>query len=272
MSSTLNTRPTPSISAAVPPKEALKLRERFYHFYVAALRRIIPELRYAQYEYIEMLEQLIPDRQWLDLGCGHQITPTWLDERERMIVLKCSSVIGIDVDVDAVAHHRSIRAKVIGNFELAPFRSGAFDLITANMVMEHVSDPAAGLQEIGRMLKPGGRFLFHTPNLRSIYVFPTLLIPQKVKNVLIKFLEEREEHDAFPTFYRINTPRVIHRMARAGGFRVVELRLLNSSGRYTMLGPVAIILELLMLKILAIPAFRSWRSNMIVVLEKAAAP
>jgi SAM-dependent methyltransferase len=272
VSLTLNTRPTPSISATVPPKEALKLRERFYRFYAAALKRIIPELRYAQYEYIEMLEQLIPDREWLDLGCGHQITPTWLGELERMIVLKCSSVIGIDVDVDAVARHRSIRAKVIGNFELAPFRSGAFDLITANMVMEHVSDPAAGLQEIGRMLKPGGRFLFHTPNLRSIYVFPAVLFPQRVKNALIEFFEEREEHDTFPTLYRINTPRVIHNMARACGFRVVELRLLNSSGRYTILGPVAIILELLMLKILAIPAFRSWRSNMIVVLEKAAVP
>jgi SAM-dependent methyltransferase len=272
VSLTLNTRPTPSISAKVPPKEALKLRERFYQFYAAALKRIIPELRYAQYEYIEMLEQLIPDREWLDLGCGHQITPTWLGELERMIVLKCSSVIGIDVDVDAVARHRSIRAKVIGNFELAPFRSGAFDLITANMVMEHVSDPAAGLQEIGRMLKPGGRFLFHTPNLRSIYVFPAVLFPQRVKNALIEFFEEREEHDTFPTLYRINTPRVIHNMARACGFRVVELRLLNSSGRYTILGPVAIILELLMLKILAIPAFRSWRSNMIVVLEKAAVP
>ena len=193
-----------------------------------------------------------------------------MGDTERAIVQKAALVVGADMDVEGIKRHRSIRERVIANFELAPFRSESFDLITANMVIEHVSDPVAALREIRRMLKPGGRFIFHTPNFRSVYVFPGVMIPQKLKNRLIRLFESREEHDAFPTLYRMNTPRTIQHKADEAGFRVVDVRLLNNSGRYVMLGPVAIILELLMLKLFMLPLFRSFRSNMIGILEKPA--
>ena len=248
----------------------LTIRQRLYRFYEKAEGRIVPGLRYSQLEYVEILQEFSPGCRWLDLGCGHQIIPDWMGDTERAIVRKSALIVGADMDVEGIKRHRSIRDRVIANFELAPFRSETFDLITANMVMEHVSNPVAALREIGRMLKPGGRFIFHTPNFRSIYVFPAVILPQKLKNRLIRLFESREEHDAFPTLYRINTPRAIHQKAKEAGFGVVDIRLLNNSARYVMLGPVAIILELLMLKLLMLPVFRSFRSNMIGILEKTA--
>jgi SAM-dependent methyltransferase len=41
-----------------------------------------------------------------------------------------------------------------------PFLAGAFDAVVACLVFEHIDDADAALAEVGRVLRPGGRFLF----------------------------------------------------------------------------------------------------------------
>ena len=41
-----------------------------------------------------------------------------------------------------------------------PFLDGAFDVVLACLVFEHIEDPDSALAEVGRVLTPGGRFLF----------------------------------------------------------------------------------------------------------------
>jgi SAM-dependent methyltransferase len=41
-----------------------------------------------------------------------------------------------------------------------PFPDGAFDAVLACLVFEHIDDADAALAEVGRVLQPGGRFLF----------------------------------------------------------------------------------------------------------------
>ena len=41
-----------------------------------------------------------------------------------------------------------------------PFPNGAFDAVLACLVFEHIDDADAALAEVGRVLQPGGRFLF----------------------------------------------------------------------------------------------------------------
>lgn len=43
-----------------------------------------------------------------------------------------------------------------------PFRDGEFDCVTCGYVLEHLPDPRLGLQEISRVLSPGGRLLLLT--------------------------------------------------------------------------------------------------------------
>lgn len=49
-----------------------------------------------------------------------------------------------------------------------PFEDHSFDIIIAVEVMEHVHDHGVFFSEAGRVLKPGGRLLFSTPNILSL--------------------------------------------------------------------------------------------------------
>jgi len=55
---------------------------------------------------------------------------------------------------------RSSRPKLIaGDLTRLPFANESFDCITCGYVLEHLADPLPGLQELGRVLKPGGSVL-----------------------------------------------------------------------------------------------------------------
>jgi glycosyltransferase involved in cell wall biosynthesis/SAM-dependent methyltransferase len=53
---------------------------------------------------------------------------------------------------------------VVARAEQLPFRAGAFELVTFLEVIEHTESPALSLDEIRRVLAPGGRLALTTPN------------------------------------------------------------------------------------------------------------
>jgi len=54
-----------------------------------------------------------------------------------------------------------------GRAERLPYGERSFDLIISNFVMEHVGDFAVAIDEVARVLKPGGYFYMAVPNARS---------------------------------------------------------------------------------------------------------
>jgi ubiquinone/menaquinone biosynthesis C-methylase UbiE len=48
---------------------------------------------------------------------------------------------------------------VVDDVASVAFPDGSFDLVVSTLSMHHWADPAAGLAEIGRVLRPGGRAL-----------------------------------------------------------------------------------------------------------------
>jgi 2-polyprenyl-3-methyl-5-hydroxy-6-metoxy-1,4-benzoquinol methylase len=49
-----------------------------------------------------------------------------------------------------------------------PYADGAFDVVIIKHIVEHLPDPARALNEIGRVLQPGGILILATPNLGSL--------------------------------------------------------------------------------------------------------
>jgi methionine biosynthesis protein MetW len=97
----------------------------------------------------------------LDVGCGDGELLESLRERGW-------AVRGVDFDPDAVAAARSQGLDVdLGDLRAQCYPDAAFDAVTMSHSLEHVPEPRAILEEVRRILKPGGRIVIVTPNARS---------------------------------------------------------------------------------------------------------
>jgi len=77
------------------------------------------------------------------------VSLTGIDISERMLARarRRADRMGIDVDLK------------LANVERLPFPDSTFDTVTGSCVYCSVDDPIRGLQEVGRVVKPGGRVL-----------------------------------------------------------------------------------------------------------------
>lgn len=106
--------------------------------------------------------RLAEGKRVLDAGCGSGYGAARL-------ALRASSVVAMDLAAEAIDDARQryrmpnlhfVRASCTE----APVRDGAFDLVVAFEIIEHLKDWEKLLQEAGRLLGPGGQFIVSTPN------------------------------------------------------------------------------------------------------------
>ena len=246
----------------------MTIRNSCLRFYLTMRRRITPTLTHAQDAYAEALKQHVDrDITWLDVGCGHQVLPDWLAADEQLLVRRCGMVVGVDASFPSVREHQTVERRVVANISQLPFPDGRFDLVTANMVVEHLEDPVSHFRELSRVLKPSGVCLLLTPNAHG---YPTILarrIPDALKRRLVRLLDGRSECDVFRTFYRANTPEQLREVADASDLHVSELALVTTEAVGAVIPPVAI-MELLWIRLLMTTPFRQLRPNLLAALRK----
>lgn len=229
---------------------------------------VAPGLRDSQEVYENILTSSVGSHTtWLDLGCGHQVLPAWRAEQETRLVQSCKLVVGIDYCQSSLQKHRSISKKVCGNISRLPFLADVFDLLSSNMVVEHVDNPDALFAEAHRVLKPGGVFLLHTPNALGYMALAGRLVPEWLKNRLLRHLQDRVESDTFKTYYKANSRKRVREVAERNGFEVVELRMLPTSPFFAIVPPLLLV-ELLWIRLLMTRPFAAIRTNIIAVLKK----
>lgn len=92
-------------------------------------------------------ENIFEGKKVLHLGCGHSKLP---------------GAIGIDV----LAH---AEVDVVHNLDQYPwpFESNSVDVVFAHSVIEHIDNIVGLFEELGRILKPGGRIILTVPHFRS---------------------------------------------------------------------------------------------------------
>jgi SAM-dependent methyltransferase len=94
-----------------------------------------------------------PGERILDLGCGNgQLT--------QRIQVAGAAVTGVDASPEmvAAARLRGIAADE-GSAESLPYPKAAFDAVFSNATLHWVRDQDAMMQQVRRVLKPGGRFV-----------------------------------------------------------------------------------------------------------------
>ena len=100
----------------------------------------------------------------LEVGCGPGRLSILLTRRHGL------HVTGLDLDPAMVERARANAARpagehggepsfLVGDVASLAFPDRSFDLVVSTLSMHHWADPTAGLAEIGRVLRPGGRAL-----------------------------------------------------------------------------------------------------------------
>ena len=148
--------------------------------------------------FLRLLQNLVPARlalfdevvdTWqgatvLDLGCGGGFMAEELAKRG-------ANVIGVDPSAAAVvvakAHAGEAGLAIdyrVGSGEAIPLADGSVDCVVCVDVLEHVADIDRVLDEIVRVLKPEGLFLFDTINRTRLAVFVIVHLGERVLRLL----------------------------------------------------------------------------------------
>lgn len=109
---------------------------------------------------------------WLDLGCGRRIVPQWMKgqaELEAELKSRAAMLVGVDPDLAALGDNRSCPARVKADGIRLPFADGSFDLVVLLDTMEHIPDDHRALQEVRRVLRPGGIVFVSVPAYQFLW-------------------------------------------------------------------------------------------------------
>ncbi|HEY6024841.1 MAG TPA: bifunctional 2-polyprenyl-6-hydroxyphenol methylase/3-demethylubiquinol 3-O-methyltransferase UbiG [Pseudolabrys sp.] len=120
----------------------------------------------------------------LDLGCGGGFM-------SEALAARGASVIGVDVSRAAVAAARRHAASrglpiryLVGSGEDLPLPGGSVDCVVCVDVLEHVRSLDQVLDEIRRVLRPGGIFLFDTINRTPLARFVIVVCGERILRLL----------------------------------------------------------------------------------------
>ena len=99
----------------------------------------------------------------LDVGCG--------TGANLLMLSQFGDAEGVDISEDALAfcRERGLEKVKLGAGEALPYDDGTFDLVTGLDVVEHMDDDLAGLREMRRVLRPGGRVLLFVPTFMFLW-------------------------------------------------------------------------------------------------------
>ncbi len=183
--------------------------------------------------------QLKPTMVALNLGAG----PGPEDEHHKLREY-VSRVIAVDIDAAVVNNPDVDEAHVITSTSPLPLDSSSIDVIVSDYVFEHVEHPNVFLKEAFRVLKPGGRFFFRTPNLTHYVSLFSFFTPHSVHRLLANRMRglPTEAHDPYPTFYRMNRPATLRSLATEAGFSRCDFSMIEGEPSYLLFNTFAFLM------------------------------
>jgi ubiquinone/menaquinone biosynthesis C-methylase UbiE len=217
----------------------------------AVVDRFAPGSENEQYAYFrEVRRHVRRGIKWLDAGCGHTLVPGWMKQASALEAELLSApglIVGTDLDLVSL-HKPSTIQRCCCDIQKLAFRAESFDLITCNMVMEHVENPETAFREFHRVLKPGGTLIVHTPNVLNWGNFVAKITPRRFHDFVRKRASGSDPDDVFATLYRANTPQTLKLSLTGAGFETVDVQLLPGRPHMSGFGPL-IYLECLMYRL-----------------------
>ena len=139
----------------------------------------------------------------LDVGCG-----------TSRIIVDLPDAVGLDIAYRKLRWLRPLHPRVLqATCDTLPFPGGSFDAVINSEVIEHVPDDAAILEEMRRILRPGGTLVLGTPDYGR-WFWPVL------EWIYGKVMPGAYAHEHITHFTR----RTLHQRLVESGFEVLDCR------------------------------------------------
>lgn len=148
----------------------------------------------------ELLQEIVHNKKVLDLGCGSGISTKKLKEWG-------AEAIGIDISENMIEIAKRTLPDttfVIADMEKLPFKDNSFDVVSCSMSLHYINDLGPTFEEVYRVLKTKGVFVFSTHHPTS----------SAKKSVLI---DGKKEYILKPYFHN-----EMYQLVMAGGKMVLD--------------------------------------------------
>ncbi|GGU57453.1 hypothetical protein GCM10010211_22810 [Streptomyces albospinus] len=158
----------------------------------------------------------------LDIGCGDGTAAA-----TAAAPLAGHRIIGVDWSQDAL-RRAATRIPTVVRGELTdgglPFATGSADAVLFSEVIEHLVDPDAALDELRRVLRPGGHLMLSTPNLAAWFNRGLLLagVQPVFSEVSLRAIHGRPGTQVVGHL-RLYTARALRGFLTASGFDVIRI-------------------------------------------------
>lgn len=210
----------------------------------------------------EILKNISPLSVVLDAGCGY----------DAAVISKYSDYVKEAVGVDMIKNFRTkpnIRTYT-ANLESLPFKNSIFDIIVSRDVCGHLINPYVVFAELSRVLKPGGKIIFITPNKYCYTAICSRLLTTKFKKYFLKTVFNERAYDNFPTYYRFNTKKQIEKIVSRTGLKIDKFLAIRHYPYYLMFSVALFKLGMLYDRFITAMKMDYLQSSFLVILSKYA--
>ena len=150
-----------------------------------------------------MNDASLKDLKIIDVGCGSGDISTYF--------AKIASLVwGIEIDITNLLQSKESAERNLAFSKASgarlPFEASSFDLVLLPQVYEHTTQQQAVMNEIYRVLKPGGICFFSGPNRFQViephFFLPFLSwLPHSLSDLYLRITKKGEKYDIYPRNY-----------------------------------------------------------------------
>lgn len=215
--------------------------------------------------YTLVRQYLTPQSRVLNLGAGDGDGTRWGIRKGE-----AAEIVGADID-EGVKKNTQIDRWVLMEGDRLPFADQSFDLVFSDFVVEHVEKPDIFLSEVYRVLKPGGAYVFRTPNKYHYVALIARATPHWVHLKIANRLRglSAEAYDPFPTYYRMNTRSKVRQLASRCGFKRLDMKMVEGHPSYLVFATLPFLAGVAYERFVSSSeAFAGLRANIFAVLVK----
>ena len=177
----------------------------------------------------------------LDIGGGKRCM--FADDCRNFTGIK---IIALDVSAEELAFNNDADEKIVFDItsgKRVPVDDGCIDMVTSSSVLEHLRDVEVAVKEVGRMLKPGGKFISLLPSKFALFAVINQLLPNWLaRKVLFAVKPEAKGSQGFRAYYNRCWYPTLRNVLLRNGFGNMDFMFdYNQAGYFSFFVPFGLI-------------------------------